>query len=57
MSKESKEFELAKITIRENKHVYRIDLPDMKYIINYFNKNSEETEDSYIHKNSNSLNM
>ena len=52
-----REFELAKIAIRENKHIYRIDLPDMKYIINYFNKNSEETKDSYIHKNSNSLNI
>ena len=48
-----KEFELAKIVIRENKHVYRLDLPDMKYIINYFNKNNEEDEDVYIRKTSN----
>ena len=48
-----KEFELAKIVIRENKHIYRLDLPDMKYIINYFNKNNEEDEDEYIKKNSN----
>ena len=47
-----KEFELAKIAIRENKHVFRLDLPDMKYIINYFNKNNDEEDDSYIAKNS-----
>ena len=42
-----KEFELARITMRENKHVYRIDLPEMKYIINFFNKFSEEDEDNF----------
>ena len=47
-----KEFELAKIAMRENKHVFRLDLPDMKYIINYFNKNNDEEDDSYIAKNS-----
>ena len=46
-----KEFELAKIAMRENKHVFRLDLPDMKYIINYFNKNNDEEDDSYIAKN------
>ena len=46
-----KEFELAKIAMRENKHVFRLDLPDMKYIINYFNKNNDEEDDRYIAKN------
>ena len=52
-----KEFELAKIAMRENKHVFRLDLPDMKYIINYFNKNNDEEDDSYIAKNSAPLNI
>ena len=52
-----KEFELAKIAMRENKHVFRLDLPDMKYIINYFNKNNDEEDDSYIAKNSVPLNI
>ena len=39
-----KEFELAKIVMRENKLIYRLDLPDMKYIINYFYINNEEEE-------------
>ena len=47
-----KEFELAKISLRENKHVYRIDLPDMKYIIRYLNNNKEENEETNISKNS-----
>jgi hypothetical protein len=29
-----KEFELAKIAIRENKHVYSVDLAEMKHVIN-----------------------
>ena len=52
-----KEFELAKIAMRENKHVFRLDLPDMKYIINYFNKNNDEEDDGYIAKNSAPLNI
>ena len=51
-----KEFELAKIAMKENKHVYRIDLPDMKYIINYFNKCSKEDEDNYT-TNNNTFNI
>lgn len=47
-----KEFELAKIVMRENKHIYRLDLPDMKYIINYFYKNSEEEEIKLTQRNS-----
>ena len=46
-----REFEIAKLVIRENKHIYGIDLPDMKYIINFFNKNSEEEENKIIYKN------
>ena len=46
-----REFELARITLRENKHVYRIDLPDMKHIINYFNKKNDENEETFIPKN------
>ena len=52
-----REFEMAKNAIRENKHVFRLDLPEMKYIINYFNKNSEDADDSYIAKNSAPLNV
>ena len=37
------EYELAKITMRENKHIYNIDLPDIKFIIHYINKNSDES--------------
>ena len=37
-----KEFELAKITIKENNLTYNVDLPDMKYIIKYINQNSKE---------------
>ena len=37
-----KEYELAKITMRENKLIYNIDLPDMKFIIYYINKNNDE---------------
>ena len=31
------EFELAKIALRENKHIYNIDIPEIKFIINYIN--------------------
>ena len=41
------------MVIRENKHIFRLDLPDMKYIVNYFNKNNEDDDDSYIKKISN----
>ena len=51
-----KEFELARIAMRENKHVYRIDLPDMKYIINYFDKCSKEDVDNYT-TNNNTFNI
>ena len=37
-----KEYELAKITIRENKHIYNIDLPEIKFIIRYIKKEIEE---------------
>ena len=50
-----KEFELAKIVMRENKLIYRLDLPDMKYIINYFYKNNEEEEIKLTHRNSNGI--
>ena len=47
-----KEFELAKNVIRENKHIYSLDIPDIKYIINFFNKEEEENKsiftNSYI---------
>ena len=36
------EYELAKMAIRENKHIYNIDLPDIKFIMQYLNKNNEE---------------
>jgi len=36
------EYELAKMAMRENKHIYNIDLPDMKFIIQYLNKSNEE---------------
>ena len=52
-----KEFELAKIAIRDNKHVYRVELPEMKYIINYFKKFTDESEDNYISKNNANLNI
>ena len=52
-----KEFELAKITIRENKHVYSVDLPEMKHVINYFKKFSDEGDDNFISKNNNNLNL
>ena len=44
-----KEFELAKIVIRENKHIYSLEIPDIKYIIYFFNK--EEEENNSIYKN------
>ena len=31
------EYELAKITLRENKHIYNIDLPEIKFIMRYIN--------------------
>ena len=37
-----KEYELAKMAMRENKHIYNIDLPDIKFVIQYLNKNNEE---------------
>lgn len=37
-----REYELAKITMRENKHIYNIDLPDIKFIIRYINKNIDD---------------
>ena len=36
------EYELAKMAIRENKHIYNIDLPDIKFVIQYLNKSNEE---------------
>ena len=39
-----KEFELAKLVIYENNPVYNVDLPDMRSIIQYFNRNNEEKE-------------
>ena len=47
------EFELAKIIIRENKHIFRIDLPDIKYVIKYFKKNKNFVEDVGSNKNNN----
>ena len=35
-----KEYELAKIMLRDNKSSYNIDLPDMKFIVRYMNKNN-----------------
>ena len=36
------EYELAKMAMRENKHIYNIDLPDIRFIIQYLNKSNEE---------------
>ena len=38
-----KEFELARMSIKDNKHIYNIDLPDIKVIIQYINKNKEDS--------------
>ena len=48
------EFELAKITLRENKHIYRMDLPDIKYFIKYIKKAKEDSEDNN-NENSNNI--
>ena len=48
------EFELVKMTMKENKHIYNIDLPDIKFIIHFFNKSNEEEavgRDENINKN------
>ena len=37
-----KEFELAKIMLRDNKSAYTIDLPEIKFIIKYMNRNNIE---------------
>ena len=34
------EFELAKIIIKDNKSIFNIDLPEMKFIVQYINKNN-----------------
>ena len=50
------EYELAKMAMRENKHIYNIDLPEMKFIIKYLNKSNEEEatgKDENINKNYN----
>ena len=33
------EYELAKIILKDNKPIYNIDIPDMKFIVKYINKN------------------
>ena len=38
------EYELAKITMRENKHIYNIDLPEVKFIIYYIHNSNNEEE-------------
>ena len=41
------EYELAKLTMRENKHIYNIDLPDIKFIKYYINMQfDDDTLDS-----------
>jgi len=42
------EYELAKITMRENKHIYNIDLPDIKFIIYYIHRNKDDDDDDYL---------
>jgi hypothetical protein len=38
------EYELAKVTMRENKHIYNIDLPEVKFIIYYIHNSNNEEE-------------
>ena len=49
-----REYELAKITMKENKHIYNIDLPDIKFIIHYLNENADddtyEKDDLYCYQ-------